>query len=38
MFNPLGFASLSTLEANEAIPPGCWCSCNYPVTIMVMTN
>lgn len=36
MFNPLGFASLSTLEANVAKPPsGCGCSCAYSVAIAI---
>lgn len=37
MFNPLGFASLSTLEANMTTNPGCNCTCvcSVPVTVTI---
>lgn len=39
MFNPLGFASLSTLEANTSQPGcNCTCACNYPVTVNIFIS
>ncbi len=35
MFNPLGFASSSVLEAPEAAGCGCSCTCTGTVTVTV---
>jgi len=35
MFNPLGFASSSVLEAESAAGCGCSCSCTGTVTVTV---